>query len=135
MPKYLGWLTSIGIGSLNDLIELANLKRINYLTYIPGLYKTVSFIKRCDDKYIVDVAERLLGRPFESFSLHAHMLQFAAGKVETYSVFKDNAAPIDEDILTIGTGSDKIEIPHSRLWALMVKDSSLKQLLLHPLRR
>ncbi|MCI0560067.1 MAG: hypothetical protein MN733_16380, partial [Nitrososphaera sp.] len=134
MPKYINWLTSFGIGSVGHIIEFANLKRRNYLSYIPGLYKAVSFIKRCDNKYIVDIVERLLGRPFDAFGIHAAMLQFAVDKVQTYATFEDGAAPEDTDVFTIGIDSDKIEIPHSQLWARMLKDkeSPLRQLLLHP---
>jgi hypothetical protein len=62
------------------------------------------------------------------------MLQFAMEKVQTYSTFEDGAAPVDTHVLSIGTGSDKRQIPHSQLWGLMIQESSLRQLLLHPIR-
>jgi hypothetical protein len=134
MPKYLASLVSLGVGTLNDLIELTNLKRRNYLSYVPGLYKTASFIRHSDEAYIADIVERLLGRPIDAFGMHTAMLRFITEKVETYSAFDDDAAPVDEDRLSMGLGGQKMEIPHSMLWASMVKDDNLRRLLLHPLR-
>lgn len=129
LPKYLGWLVSIGIGSLNHLIELADLRRRHYLGYVPGLHKSLAFAKSCDHAYIVEIAERLLGRSLDSFGLHAAMLQLAAGKVEAYSAYADDAAPVDDDAMMI----DEAKLPHSEIWWRMVKDAELRRLLLHPL--
>jgi hypothetical protein len=133
MPKYLASLVSLGIGTLNDLIELTNLKRRNYLSYVPGLYKTASFIRHSDEAYIADIVERLLGRPIDSFGMHTTMLRFIADKVQAYSAFDDDAAPMDDDRLSMEIDGKTTEIPHSMLWASMVKDGNLRKLLLYPL--
>jgi len=130
LPKYVGWLVSIGVGSVGHLIELANLKRRHYLGYVPGLHKSLAFTKSCNDDYIVDIAERVLGRPFDSLGLHALMLQFAAGKVEAYSAYADGAAPVDDDVMTIGD----LEFRHSDVWWQMVMDENVRKFLLHPVR-
>jgi hypothetical protein len=129
MPRYVSWLMSFGIGSLNQIIEVANLKRLNYLTKVKGLYKALWFIKQSDDRYIVDIAERFLGRPHMSFALHADMLRFAAEKIEKYSHSADNATT-DDDTFRIETRT----IPHSQIWSQMIKEEPLRRLLLHPLK-
>jgi hypothetical protein len=129
LPKYLGWLVSIGVGSIGHLIEIADLRRRHYLGYVPGLHKSLAFVKSCDAAYIADIAERLLGRPSDSFGLHAAMLQLAAGKIEAYSAYADDAAPVDDDAMTI----DEVALPHSEIWWRMVEHDELRRLLLHPL--
>jgi hypothetical protein len=127
-PKYLAWLVSLGVGSFEHLIEVANLRRRHYMSYVPGLHKTLSFVKSCDDAYVVEIAERLLGRPFEAYGLHAALLQLAAQKVEAYAVYADGAAPPDDDAMTI----DGVRLPHAELWLRLVRDDELRRLMLHP---
>ena len=130
LPKYVSWLASLGIGSVQHLLEIADLKRRHYLGYVPGLNKALQFVKASDDAYVVETAERLLGRSAGSFALHVSVLRLAADRTEAYTAYADDAAPVDDDAMIIGGDA---RLPFSEIWWRLVKDPELRRMMLHPL--
>jgi hypothetical protein len=74
-----------------------------------------AIIRHSDEAYLADIVERLLGRSIDSFGMRTTMLRFIADKVETYSAFDDDAAPMDDDRLSMEIDGKTTEFPHSML--------------------